>query len=296
VDGYFDYLISSSEAEEVNSFIFPNIITDENSYLASQIKAGKKIEDLCPKDEGYVTPSKRAAGTYKIWIVAVDESGVCTGEYAVKEFTVNPDPEPTDMYLAWLGDWTVGSTAEDEEPVVITISQKDVNQTYNIDYLEGINTVRDAMSVVAQLEEDGSISIYPQVVGTWSHPDYGKITDVLAGLFVSAGGTYYVPDSTTPVATGVISSNGSATLSAGSYYDSEEGSLYSFVGMKYFYVFSNGQAGQYTEGYTDLPNTLIPMVPNAATTEAKNVMIDAPKPGAEHSLILGTLTDAVRVK
>lgn len=299
VGGYLDYMISDSDQEEVNSFIYPNIFVEENEYLASYIKAGYTIDKLCPSDveKGYavVTAKKRAPGTYKIWIVAVSDQGICTGEYSTLEFTVEEEPEPTDAYKAWIGQWTVGSTAEDEKPVVIEISQNVVNESYYIDYLEGYNTVKNAMSATANFEADGSISIYAQVVGTWTHSSLGPATDILAGQIVYQGKEYFVMDDTAPVATGVIGADGVARLSAGTFTN-DDGSIYSIMGLKYYVVFDSATYA-YTDYNTPLPNTLLPVVPNPVPEGVKNVPAQIPfRAVQEHAKVLGSRSNAILLK
>lgn len=299
VGGYLDYMISDSDQEEVNSFIYPNIFVEENGYLASYIKAGYTIDKLCASDveKGYavVTAKKRAPGTYKIWIVAVSDQGVCTGEYSTLEFTVEEEPEPTDAYKAWIGQWTVGSTAEDEKPVVIEISQNVVNESYYIDYLEGYNTVKNAMSATANFEADGSISIYAQVVGTWTHSSLGPATDILAGQIVYQGKEYFVMDDTAPVATGVIGADGVARLSAGTFTN-DDGSIYSIMGLKYYVVFDSATYA-YTDYNTPLPNTLLPVVPNPVPEGVKNVPAQIPfRAVQEHAKVLGSRSNAILLK
>ena len=299
VGGYLDFMISAGDQEEVNSFIYPEIIVEENDYIASYMKAGYKLNEICASDldEGYtfVTAKKRDPGTYKVWIVAVSDAGVCTGEYSTLEFTVEEEPEPTDAYKAWIGQWTVGSTADDEKPIVVTISQNVVNESYYVDGLEGLDTVKDAMSATATFEADGSISIYAQVVGTWNHPSMGKATDILAGQIVYQGKEYFVMDDSAPVATGVIGANGVATLSAGTFTD-DDGSIYSITGLKYYVVFDSGTYS-YTSGNTPLPNTLLPVVPNPVEEGIKNVPAQIPyRAVEEHSQILGARSNAILLK
>jgi len=302
VGGYFDYFITSAEQEEVNSFIYPDLIYEENAYIRSLIASGETLDDICYNDaEGgaYVAARKRSVpGEYKLWILAVSDQGVCTGEYATLNFTVEPEPEPTEAYTAWLGHWVLGSSADDDKPIVVTISAKDVNSSYYIDGLEGIDTASQSMSATAYFEEDGTISIYPQTVGTWTHPDYGPATDVLAGLIVEGGATYFVSSGTNPVAYGVLGANGVASLTPGSYYDSE-GTLFGIVGLKYYWVVSAG-AGRYSNGNTPLPNTLIPVKPQFTSTvnDSKKVTVNRPLPDAtiDHSEIVGTITDHIRLK
>lgn len=302
VNGYFDYFITSAETEALNSFIFPNLICEENAYLASGIKAGEKLEDLCyyssaDDDPVGVVAIKRAPGNYKLWILSVDETGVCTGYYSFLEFTVEEEPEPTKAYSAWIGDWILGSTAEEENPIVVTISAKDVNQSYYIDGLEGLDTKQYGLSATAYFE-DGTISIYPQTLGTWTHSTYGPATDVLAGLIVEGGKTYYVGSGENPVAYGVIGADGTAVLTPGSWMDSE-GTLYGIVGLKYYWVVEAG-AGAYSKGMTPLPDTLIPVKPepNPSSFESKkfNGTFFFHNQAADHSKVGGELTNHIRLK
>lgn len=299
VGGYLDYMISASDQEEVNSYIYPDVIVAENEYLAPYIQAGYTIDKLCPSDVekgyAYVTAKKRAPGTYKVWIVAVSDQGVCTGEYSTLEFTVEEEPEPTDAYKAWIGNWTVGSTAEDEEPVVISISQNVVNESYYIDYLEGLDTVTDYMSATADFEADGSISIYAQVVGTWTHSTMGPATDFLAGQIIYQGKEYFIMDDTAPVATGVIGADGVARLSAGTFTD-EDGSVYSITGLKYYVQFESG-VYSYTDYNTPLPNALLPVVPNPAPEGVKNITAKIPfRAVEEHTKVFGPRSNAILLK
>ena len=273
VNGYFDYFITAPDQEETNSFIFPEIFVDEEDYLAYYMSGGYTLDDLCYTDDnenGYavVGAKKRAPGDYKLWIVAIDEDGNCTGEYATKVFTVEEEPEPTEAYAAWLGDWIVGSSAEDDKPIVITISQKDVNKSYFIDGLEGVDTVLYEISVSADFEEDGSISIASQQTGSWTHNTYGPAEDWLLGRIVIGSKVYRVGGEY-PLTNITLNADGTATMSAESYWDEEEdGTLtaYAIYDIKYYWVVSAG-AASYSNGSTPLPNTLIPL--NHSSESAK---------------------------
>lgn len=303
VGGYLDYMISDAEQEEVNSFIYPEIIVNENDYIASLRKAGYTIDQILSSDaeEGYtyVTANKRAPGTYKVWIVAVSDQGVCTGEYSTLEFTVEEEPEPTEAYSAWLGDWVVGSSAESDKPFVVTITPKVVNESYYIDGLEGINTVQQMLSATADFNEDGTISIYPQVLGTWTHSTYGPAVDVFAGQIVDGGKTYFVETGDAPVAYGVMGADGTATLTPGTWIDEETGTVYGIVGLKYYWIVSAG-AGSYSNYNTPLPNSLIPVKPepnpeavNSKKVDGKIIFRNQP---VEHKEMAGSLTNHIRLK
>lgn len=299
VDGYFDYYVTPADTEEENSFIYPNLIADENAYLASKIRSGKTLDELLYNGDSYVAANKRAAGSYKLWILAVSEGGVCTGEYATLTFTAPEEPEPTAAYEKWLGQWTLGSSAESEKPIVVTISAKDVNQSYYVDGLEGVDTVTNEISATAEFNEDGTICIYPQVVGTWTHPSYGPATDVLAGQIVDSGKTFFVSSGDAPVAYGVIGADGTAILTPGTWTDDETGSVYGIVGLKYYWVVSAG-AGSYSSYNTPLPNSLIPVKPEANPAALGSKKIDGEiifrNQPAENKDFAGALTNHILLK
>lgn len=298
VNGHFDIFVTNGTAEASNSLIYPNMIAPEDAFIAKYISK-YTLDQLCYSDlegVGYATADKCPAGDYKMWVIVVTEDG-CTGEYGVFDFTIEPEPEPTEAYSAWLGQWTVGSTAEEEEPVVITISEKDVNQSYYIDYLEGYDTVTDSMSATAEFNEDGTISIYAQTVGTWTHSSLGQISDVLAALIQVEDATYFVPSGAL-MATGVIDASGKAILTPGSY-QSEDGTVYGVTGMKYYYVLSDGRAGAYTQTYTELPNSFLPVVEEPATTETgikSNAKVFVRGEKQEHAPVNGSITNHILLK
>ena len=184
-----------------------------------------------------------------------------TIEYASQYFSLYPTNSEAAVafaYKAWLGQWTIGSTAGDEKPVVITISPKEENSTYNIDGLEGINTKGYQITATGVFEDDGSLSIYRQDFRTWTSSYYGPATDVLVGQAVVGGVTYFFNDGDYLITNITLSSDGRGVMSSGTVKDSEN-SVYSIVGMRYYWVTSAG-AGSYSSGNTPLPNTLIPVL------------------------------------
>ena len=193
-----------------------------------------------------------------------------TIECASQYFSLYPAGLTTQAvaYNAWIGQWTIGSTAKDDKPVVITISQKDENSTYNIDGLEGVNTQDNNITVTGTFEEDGSLSIYAQELSEWTNSTYGPATNFLAGQIIVEGATYFMKGNY--LMTNIkLSTNGEGVMLRGSVSDTN-GSVYSVVGMKYYWVVSAG-AGNYSNVNTPLPNKLIPVAPNAAATSATNV-------------------------
>ena len=248
--------------------------------------------------ETYITPKKRAPGDYTLWILAINEDGVCTGEYNSFDFTIEEEPEPTEAYTAWIGDWVVGATADDETPVVVKIRAQDVNKSYYIDGLEGLPTEDYGISATGILEEDGTLSIYAQYLSTWESADYGTVTDVLAGLIIDGGAVYYVADDNVLLSTGTLGANGTATLSAGSWYDSESGTLYGLMGMKYYGLCEEGAISYTADAYTALPNTLVRVEPEAMPEDFKKSDIRMPgsKKDVTRSVRNMKLTDHIRLK
>ena len=298
VGGYFDYIVTGADVEETNAVIYPNIFADENAYIAQYL--GKyTLDDIVSNDsEGtaYITPKKREPGEYKLWIMAISEEGTCTGVYNTFKFTVEAEPEPTDAYSAWIGDWVVGSSVENDEPIVITISAQDVNKSYYIDGLEGVDTESYEISATGILEEDGSLSIYAQSLGEWEDEDYGPAEDVLAGLIYSGDKVYYVTGDELLLANGTLGADGKATLSAGTWYDSQSGNLYALMGMKYYWVVSAG-AGSYSADYTPLPNILVRVEPEAAPEAFKkaDIKVSGRKTNAPAPKRNRTLTNHIKL-
>lgn len=158
-------------------------------------------------------------------------------------------------YKAWIGQWTIYQS-QSEESIVVTISQQKENSTYNIDGLEGIDTAEKSLTATGVFEDDGSLSIYSQKLGTWNG-DYGPAQDILAGLIVSQGVTYYFNSSDYLITNITLSSDGDGIMSRG-FVKESDGTVYSIVGMKYYWVVSNG-AGSYSSKNTPLPNKLVPV-------------------------------------
>lgn len=68
-------------------------------------------------------------GTWYGFVIGLTEEKQLTGEYAWAKFEV-AEEVPTDAYLAWLGNWTIGSGGVNYE---ITISQLEANYVYRVD-------------------------------------------------------------------------------------------------------------------------------------------------------------------
>lgn len=251
-EGYFDlYRVPKGSVAEDNtlSAFFLEDRDDLARYLGRYT-----IDDLLYLGDGGYLMRDQDPDDYDIWMIGFDEDLEPTGEYTVATYTVEY-VEPDENYTRWLGDWTVG---DDEDAVTITISQNSLNKSYYIDGLEGVDTEGYEISAVAYYDgETGGFNISAQEIGTWEHDSYGTATDVLYGQIMMNDKVYRV--SGDYVMTDVLmNADGSASMTAGSVElgDDESGyTLYTLVGMKYYWVVSAG-AGSYSNGNTALPNTL----------------------------------------
>lgn len=208
---------------------------------------------------GSALMSVQDPGEYEAYIVGFDADGYATGNYSSFEYQIEDDnPDPLPEYSQWIGNWDLNGTT-------IAITADKVNETLHIEGLElGIEqTVENKLGVTADFDyETGGISISAQNLGTWEHSDYGTAVDKLCGLVVIEGKTYYVDD---PVVVAYVNMNGNgkAVWTPGSVDLGEEGAstIYSFVGLKYYWVVSAG-AGRYSANSVDLPVTMS-LIPDA---------------------------------
>lgn len=121
-------------------------------------------------------------GEYEVYVLACDENGVLTGEYATSTFEVTDPEEATEAYTAWVGAWKAGD-------LVFYIQPKWNNKSFDMYGFEPIG-------------EDGSVSMNPVTV------DYDAENDLLALSFgmVDSGSKwgYYMAgiDNNNYVATG----------------------------------------------------------------------------------------------
>lgn len=192
---YFDYYVTSGDfgGDEIsNGFVFTEFIAYENDYLAPYL-GSYSPEDLAKygvildaAKNRYFSGKDKTPGEYKLWIVGLGEDGLCTGEYAVVDFKVEAD---TDVFASWLGKWVLGSTAEDEKPVVISINTAFQNEAYSIDGLEGLNTAKEGLTALGMIEEEsGSLTLYSNAVyyglpTLWYETKEGNVyADVLLGV------------------------------------------------------------------------------------------------------------------
>ena len=73
-------------------------------------------------------------GTWYAFIIALNSKKEVTGEYAYSKFTVEEE-EPTEEYLAWLGNWKVSQGGYTYN---ITVSREEANLVYRVDGWEVI--------------------------------------------------------------------------------------------------------------------------------------------------------------
>ena len=265
-EGYFDlYRKPKGSVEEDNTL--SAFFLDDRDDLARYL-GRYTIDDLLYLGDGDYLMRDQDPGDYDIWMIGFDENLEPTGEYTVTTYTVEKI-EADENYTRWLGDWTIGN---DEDAVTITISQNTLNKSYYIDGLEGVDTEEYEISAVAYYDETtGGFNISAQEFGQWEHSSYGTATDVLYGQIMMNDKLYLV--SGDYVITDVImNADGSASMTAGSVElgDDENGyTLYTLVGMKYYWLVSVG-AGGYSNGNTALPNTLYKVEAEEEVEESVN--------------------------
>lgn len=264
---YYDYYVTTEDVwdEDLsNNFVFPEFIADESAYI-SQYKSypmSVLVRAGVVKDSSknlYFSAKNRAAGKYRVWIIGIDEGCTVTGEFAVAEFEVVDD---TPEYAAWLGKWVIGSTNEDEEPVVISINTAFQNEAYSIDGLEGLDTSSNMLTALGFINEDsGALEMYSnsQFYGLknlwYQGEDENLYANVLLGVY--ADGTPSIASLNTPLATVMFGADGNGYFTPGM-----DNSFKAYIATKYCTIDRSGNVVDYlSDVYTWLKGeTLVPYV------------------------------------
>lgn len=264
---YFKYYVTSVDywdEDLSNNFVYPEFIAYVNNYLSQYSKYPMSVLVqygivFDSSKSHYFAADNKAAGKYRVWIVGVGEDCAATGEFAVAEFEVVDD---TPEYAAWLGKWVIGSTNEDEEPVVISINTASQNEAYSIDGLEGLDTSSNMLTALGFINEDsGALEMYSnsQFYGLknlwYQGEDENQYADVLLGVY--ADGTPSIASLNTPLATVMFGADGNGYFTPGM-----DNSFKAYIATKYCTIDRSGNVVDYlSDVYTWLKGeTLVPYV------------------------------------
>lgn len=134
--------------------------------------------ELDVMDVSYNTSTKEPyniePGEWRFMAIGVTAEGELSGLYAVSDLVSIVEPEPTEGYSSWLGDWTfTGSNGVVQE---VTFSKDVVNETYIMTGYEG-EGAEGLEVIVTWNEEEQSWTIDNQNLGTYSvaSGEYGDI-------------------------------------------------------------------------------------------------------------------------
>ncbi len=188
--------------------------------------------------------------TYYIIAIGFDLNADPTGPYAYLEYENKPEPG-SEAYEKWIGSWTI---TRGEETDVLTISQKEVNKSYNIFGIEG-GLFDDVFPVEALYDAtSGNMFLNAQILGTVEISTRGEVEVSLNGYAESTG--YFYTWSGTPykIADFVMDSSGQ---SAQAIPGAVNGGDVPLTAMRFYgKVLSAGGYIGWNTGYTLLPNTL----------------------------------------
>lgn len=240
-DSYYPVILSKTQYESQYGSSIEKLATAFASYL--------KEQNISPKTGTQkLLYNKKDAGEYVAFMIGMDASWNLTSYYALLEFTVSEEQEPTDAYKKWLGEWeltakNVAGTA-DSTYFSFTIVQNSANKSYGVNGWGGDRFV-DFGNVVTEYDEstgDMVFRTYNVAEGVDLYKD-GRSWEIgLYGDIDVEGGNSPVSGNNLKLATGKLSSDGSkATISAGEV-KLTSGGQYTYAHM-WWYGFS--QDGYY---------------------------------------------------
>lgn len=252
-DSWVGLVLSDSEYEQNFFSDFGNLVMAYAPFVAAnkpQLNTG-----AAP-----VLYNKFENGNYHIFMIGFDENYELTDKYYTTTFRI--DEQPTEAYLAWLGDWTIKTPRTDGEEQVYdtwTIEKGLVNTNYYVNNFGGHPTDYGFTVTLDFNAEDGSITIANgQVVGEkFTDSQNREITPTLLAKAVNptTGGVSRISGTFT-IATGTLSEDGNTiTLTPGTVtISSWDPKTNPISGMQVYGVHSNGAV--YWQTQTPLPNTL----------------------------------------
>ena len=219
------------------------------------------------------------AGEFVALAIGVNENGEASGYYAVSEPFSIVEPEMSEAYKAWLGDWTF--TGANGLSQTVTFSKDSANKTFSMTGYEGKNFA----VTVDWFEEQQCWQIYNQKIGTYNFDDgvKGDIwflgEDVEGNLFLSE----------LPICVGGMSEDGTLVcLPFEGELEMEDRSIFNYAvnDMLYIAYFGGNDLGYisntYETGYPTFPMTITPaastsaVVKDTAKKSSKNTMLPTP--------------------
>lgn len=295
----FEHIISVTSTDENYYFITVFSEADYAEFGAEAIAAFQYEEllemigifndaygmELTILDLSYNTSSAEPfdleAGEWRAFAIGVTPEGQLSGLYAVSDLITIVEPDPTEGYASWLGNWTLtGANGLTQE---VTFSKDRVNKTYVMTGYEG-EEAEGIEVIVDWIEEQQCWMIVNQFVGTYSFGNAGNGDIWFMGN--DAEGQFY-PMEDIPICVGGEAEDGS--LVAIGYTeeetDEETGETFSYIvdtmgfsadiGGKWYYISSI-----YEVGYPTFPMTITPSAAAASTLSVekskKNVRIFTP--------------------
>ncbi len=147
-----------------------------------------KVVDMLFKGDGVEAFNLEAGDWYAI-AIGVDQNGELTGLYAKSEVISIQEEEPTEEYLAWIGDWTF--TGSNGAAYNVTFEKKVSNRSYNMYGYDG-NDLDFIPVEVTWMADYGLWTIYPQNFGDFEFDD-GSIGTIyfLGGMQAEEGFSLY---------------------------------------------------------------------------------------------------------
>ena len=268
-DSWFGAVLSDADYEEYYFSDFGNLVMDYAPYIAEN-------ELELQTGAGSLLYNKFENGNYHIFMIGFDENYELTGKYYTTTFRI--DEQPTEDYLAWLGDWTIktprsNSSGEDVYDTW-TIEKGLVNTSFYVNNFGG-HPAEYGFTVTLDFNaEDGSITIMngQAVAEPYTDSQNREVKPTLLAKAVNptTGGVSRISGNF-PIATGTLSEDGNTiTLTPGSVTISSWTPPTNPVsGMQIYGVRSDGAI--YWQTQTPLPNTL-ERATSGSSVKAKSVM------------------------
>lgn len=196
VEGYYGLWESSAWSDE-------ELNTPETTFeLMTQYGLSFETEELAGLNgEPGVDPCEwlygnRKSNTEYVAIIAcVDENGNKYTGYA--KHTTAVDPTASENYAKWLGDYTFTVNGKNFPAHVVS---KVAEESIILDMSGDDEYIEDFAPVATWNKEDNTMTITAQNLGSWTHPQYGEVNDMVYGFISYNGGYPIITGSNYPLA------------------------------------------------------------------------------------------------